>query len=114
MSNVDGLPNSVLALTHKLSYSPRDRFHKILVNVLLIRNYWYAAILESDADNPKLKTGQTVSRFKINRKNCLEVRLCPEIKKNQLSRFQFGSESPIYGQRWIKCFENFSVFCIQS
>ena len=81
MSNVDGLPNSVVALTHKLSYSPRDRFHKILVNVLLIRNCWYAAILESDADNPKLKTGQTVSRFKINRKNCLEVRLRPEIKK---------------------------------
>ena len=83
MLNVDGLPNSVyvLALTHKLSYSPRDRFHKILVNVLLIRNCWYAAILESDADNPKLKTGQTVSRFKINRNNCLEVRLCPRIKK---------------------------------
>ena len=81
MSNVDGLPNSVLALTDKLSYSPRDRFHKIPVKVPLIRKWWHAAILESDADNPKLKTGQTVSRFKINRNNCLEVRLCPRIKK---------------------------------
>ena len=95
MSNVDGLPNSVLALTHKLSYSPRDRFHKILVKVLLIRNCWHdhgMAILESDADNPKLKTGQTVSRFKINRNNCLEVRLCPRIKKISLAGFSLGQK----------------------
>ena len=50
---------------------------------MYFRNYWYAAILESDTGNPKLKTGhdQTVSLFKINRYNCPEVRLCSTIKK---------------------------------
>ena len=63
---------------------------------MYFRNCWYAAILESDTGNPKLKTGhdQTVSLFKINRYNCPEVRLCSRIKKKLLSRFQFGSDNP--------------------
>ena len=64
---------------------------------MYFRNCWYAAILESDTGNPKLKTGhdQTVSLFKINRYNCPEVRLCSRIKKKKLlNRFQFGSDNP--------------------
>ena len=33
---------------------------------MYFRNGWYAAIFESHANNPKLKTGETVSRFELN------------------------------------------------
>ena len=33
---------------------------------MCFRNCWYAAIFESHANNPKLKTGETVSRFELN------------------------------------------------
>ena len=33
---------------------------------MCIRNFWYAVIFESHANNPKLKTGETVSRFGLN------------------------------------------------
>ena len=33
---------------------------------MCVRNCWYAAIFESHANNPKLKTGETVSRFELN------------------------------------------------
>ena len=33
---------------------------------MYFRNCWYAAIFESHANNPKLKTGETVSRFELN------------------------------------------------
>ena len=33
---------------------------------MCFRNCWYAAIFESQANNPKIKTGETVSRFELN------------------------------------------------
>ena len=33
---------------------------------MCFRNCWYAAIFESHANNPKLKTGETESRFELN------------------------------------------------
>ena len=33
---------------------------------MCLRNCWYAAIFESSANNPTLKTGETVSRFELN------------------------------------------------
>ena len=33
---------------------------------MCFRNCWYAAIFECHANNPKLKTGETVSRFELN------------------------------------------------
>ena len=33
---------------------------------MCFRDFWYAAIFESPANNPKLKTGETVSRFELN------------------------------------------------
>ena len=33
---------------------------------MCFRNCWYAAIFESHANSPKLKTGETVSRFDLN------------------------------------------------
>ena len=33
---------------------------------MCFRNCWYAVIFESHANNPKLKTGETVSRFELN------------------------------------------------
>ena len=32
---------------------------------MCFRNCWYAAIFESQANNPKIKTGETVSRFEL-------------------------------------------------
>ena len=33
---------------------------------MCFRNCWYEAIVESHANNPTLKTGETVSRFELN------------------------------------------------
>ena len=33
---------------------------------MCFRNCWYAAIFESHANNPTLKTGEAVSRFELN------------------------------------------------
>ena len=33
---------------------------------MCFRNCCYAAVFESHANNPKLKTGETVSRFELN------------------------------------------------
>ena len=33
---------------------------------MCFRNCWYAAIFESQTNNPKIKTGETVSRFELN------------------------------------------------
>ena len=33
---------------------------------MCFRNGWYAAIFECYANNPKLKTGESVSRFEFN------------------------------------------------
>ena len=33
---------------------------------MCFRNCWYAAIFKSQANNPKIKTGETVSRFELN------------------------------------------------
>ena len=33
---------------------------------MYFRNCWYAAIFECHANNPKLRTGETVSRFELN------------------------------------------------
>ena len=33
---------------------------------MCFRNCWYAAIFECHANNPKLKTGETVSRSELN------------------------------------------------
>ena len=54
--------------------------HNIPVNVLY-RNCLYATLFESYADNPKLKTGETVSHFELN-----------SLVK-QLSRVEFAQES---------------------
>ena len=45
------------------------------------RNYLYATLFESHADNPKLKTSETVSHFELN-----------SLVK-QLSRVEFARES---------------------
>ena len=54
--------------------------HNIPVNVLY-RNCLYATFFESHADNPKLKTAETVSHFELN----------SSVK--QLSRVELARES---------------------
>ena len=55
------LPNSLLALTHKLSQCPiPEKPDSIKFQLMCFRNCWYAAIFESSASNQTLKTGETV------------------------------------------------------
>ena len=54
-------------LTHKLSHIPiAEMPDSIKFQWMCFGNRWYAAIFESHADSPKLKTGETVPRFELN------------------------------------------------
>ena len=95
-----GLPNSLLALTHKLSHISSipempDSINcssKCALETAGMRPY-LNPIFESHADNPKLKTSETVPGFELNS----SVKQLSEVgarkSENQLSRFHSGSEN---------------------
>ena len=80
---------------------------------MCFRNCWYAAIFESHADNPKLKTGDTVSRFELNStvKQLSKGESLLVNKKIYQAVIILSQKTQIYGQMWVRCFKHFSVFC---